>query len=1465
MNRRRTAPIPIAILLAIAFLTILFALPAAAQCTEPDCGNDGVGPGISVSPDGETYILDGGAALDVAYVIGISDRDVVDRNSIAIAFNGTPVSNWTTESLLDGTFVRVRGTVTLRVAGNNVLTVQARDRYGSVGSGSETFRVEFTDPELPIVYRDTYHNEFRDTNQSQLGLVYTTPSYVSMGAEHAVTLRYSAELASPNAYVSFDAKPDPRTAANVVGMSLRVTDDSTGALVGREFYWAKLPSGGKQRMGVFWSMRTRATGVYLYTAAIRSHFANGTVRERLVPVRVMILNESASRYGAGWNVAGVQRLYGVVNGIILHEGNGILRFYEKNPCTPTLCTFRRPEGDFSVLVFDRTNSTWTRTYKDGSTVTFDDRGLMTRVTSPTGASTQFTWGYPDAAPTTPVLTHITDAAQKVTALTYSPAGYLQRITDPAGREVLVTVNASGDLTAIAGAGAPLQVTYGTTHLATSFTGEHGTWSAGYYRGTLSGVTSPEALADGRVQRLVTKFLRAEWKATLLSTEGTGLANLAPAVDAESVVEEIVDPRGHKTLTTRNRFGQPLAVTDLAGDLTGYAWTADGLLKTLVEPNGRTTEYDWNTNGQLIAVRVDGDPTYQASYTRPDYPDHEVVGGVTRWYTRGTRGELLRSWYGAQTDATRKGTTYEYDALFRLTRTTGPKGERREWTYGDWGNPATARVILEDGSASTTTYTYDNAGRIFTSTNSLGQRTTFGYDSRNRVREVLDPLQRVLKLDYTGQHLTQVTDRAGKVFGFAYNALGWLTTETFPGSQSRTYAYDADGLLLTKTDRRGLSVSSTYDAAHRQRTRTADNATASYAYPDRYTFTASNAEGSLTRVLHPTLGIADSVRMTLGGVAGRVYELKNVLDPEQNHSIGTDLNFYANGVLFQTNPTRTAATPDGDGGRVTITDPRGLATTLLHDVAGNHIQTILPNNVTQSHSFATDGRLLATWFSGGSVNDILGSDFTYDALGRLQTRTNNLGKMKWTYGYTTAGELGSFVQTAAMPPVGCDPRIRICSPTWSTVRSAAYTYDNAGNRTDNAASLAPNSNRHTSFAGYALEYDFEGNLIRKSKAGFDQRLTWNALGQLTSITTNGNVVTFGYDAMNRRVRRTADGYSRYFLYDEDDLLLELGPDGAVWRSYTHLPGTDRPLSVREFGTGTESVYYYVIEQPGHVRALLDANGSIIGEYAYTPFGEPIATAKGEGIAQPFRFMARELDPGTRLYYVRNRWYDPELGRFISEDPLGLAGGINTYAYLGSDPMNGRDPSGLMQEDGTICDIMPWLNMCQGPAILLPTLYVGSGAALGGRLSQYGPPETGDEYDFRTSYYKTCADNTFGRGFNMTLYNSAECREIRDRDTANAAAETARREECYRQANAGSTWGQDFRHEAKWNAAWGIAGSLGGAAVGAIAGTMICGPGCGVVGGKYGAALGAGFGVFGTAAVEATVDRAGDRYKRCGSAW
>jgi len=1314
-------PSAVRALLLMVLLLLLPAGPLLAQCADPDCLDDGFGPTIGVQPDDQTYMLDEGASLSVAFTATFFDRNGVQSPTIAVRLNGSDVHDWTWEPLLDGTHGRIRGTISLSQGGENTLVVEAKDGYGNAGSGSAVLRVQFTDPELPIVYEDAHHGEYRDTTLSQFQLAYTTPSYTSLDKPHAVTLQYNSEFASPNAYVQVDAKPDPRTAANVTAMSLQIVDAATGSIVAREYFWAKNPSGNKQRMALFWSMRSRATGAYSYTAVVRSHFANGTFKEKRVPVRVLIVNEAASRYGAGWTIAGLPQIYGAVGGVILHEGNGVLRWYASTPCT-TVCTFVRPEGDFSEITFNRGTGVWTRTYNDGATLTFNDRGMMTAMTDSFGRTTSLTWQNA-GSPAVPVLTAITDPMQKRLTFTYTAGGYLQRITDPAGREVTVTISAAGDLTALGGPYG-LQVAYGTTHLPTSYTDERGTWDVNFYRGTFSSLTAPAVFAEGRSLRPVTKFLRAEWKTTLLSAEGTGLTNLGPAVDSGNAVEEIVDPRGHKTILAKNRYGQITSSTDLTGTITGYSFDRNGLPLLVVQADGHTRGYDWNERGQLLTRYVDGIPAYQASYTRPDKPDYEITGGTTRWYTWGTKGELLRSWFGAHSDSSVNGTAYEYDALYRTVRITGPKGERREWTYGDWGNVQTARTILEDGSANSVTYTYDTAGRQYTFTNSLGQRTITNHDFRDRLSLIVDADDRVTKLDYTGDLLTRVTDAAGKVYGYTYNALGWLESESFPDGTSRTYAYNADGLLQSKTDRRGLIVRFTHDTAHRTLTRTADNATTTWSYPNRDTVTVSNPEGSQTTSLNSALGSLDSIRITFPSLPGRLYELKNVLDPDNMLvSVGTDLNLYSNGARLQTSSVRYDAQPSGDGGTLVITDPRGGITTLMFDAAGNHVQTLFPNNVAQSHSFATDGRQLGTWFGSYTVNQSLGADFTYDVLGRLSGRSDAPGHVKWAYGYTTAGQLASYKQSASMPPVGCNPRVQTCNPTWSIVRSGAYTYDAAGNRTDASAVVTPNSNRYASFGGYALEYDQEGNLTRKSKSGFEQRLTWNALGQLTSVTTNGAVVSYGYDPLGRRVRRTADGYSRYFVYENDDLLMELGPDGEPTRSYTHLPGTDRPLSVRENFPGYQSVHYYVLEQPGHVRALLDQNGAVVGEYAYTPFGEAIPTAKGDGTSQPLRFMARELDSAARLYYVRARWYDPEMGRFVSEDPIGLKGGINTYAYLNNDPMNGRDPSGLFAEEGDICDKMPWMNMCQtswsNPFPLDP-LIVNVWTGLGGHVTNYDPP-------------------------------------------------------------------------------------------------------------------------------------------------
>ncbi len=117
------------------------------------------------------------------------------------------------------------------------------------------------------------------------------------------------------------------------------------------------------------------------------------------------------------------------------------------------------------------------------------------------------------------------------------------------------------------------------------------------------------------------------------------------------------------------------------------------------------------------------------------------------------------------------------------------------------------------------------------------------------------------------------------------------------------------------------------------------------------------------------------------------------------------------------------------------------------------------------------------------------------------------------------------------------------------------------------------------------------------------------------------------------------------------------------------------------------YYYTMELPGHVSGLVDSTGVVVNRYLYSAFGK--AEVLQEGVPNTLRYMAREWDADAGLYYVRNRWYDPEVGRFISEDPIGIAGGINLYVYVGNDPVNSLDPYGLV--GGSCVAVLQAINL------------------------------------------------------------------------------------------------------------------------------------------------------------------------------
>src|SRR6185503_12573176 len=123
---------------------------------------------------------------------------------------------------------------------------------------------------------------------------------------------------------------------------------------------------------------------------------------------------------------------------------------------------------------------------------------------------------------------------------------------------------------------------------------------------------------------------------------------------------------------------------------------------------------------------------------------------------------------------------------------------------------------------------------------------------------------------------------------------------------------------------------------------------------------------------------------------------------------------------------------------------------------------------------------------------------------------------------------------------------------------------------------------------------DGNITHKAKSGVtDQTLTWNILGQLQQVVGNGVTATYGYDGMGRRVRKTINGVSTWYLYDGDALIMELDGNGNRIRSYSYYPAADRPHSMKQESNG--AVYYYVMEEPEHVIGLVNTSNALVNSY------------------------------------------------------------------------------------------------------------------------------------------------------------------------------------------------------------------------------------------------------------------------------
>jgi RHS repeat-associated protein len=491
-------------------------------------------------------------------------------------------------------------------------------------------------------------------------------------------------------------------------------------------------------------------------------------------------------------------------------------------------------------------------------------------------------------------------------------------------------------------------------------------------------------------------------------------------------------------------------------------------------------------------------------------------------------------------------------------------------------------------------------------------------------------------------------------GFAYDALGRVTQVTFPSTLSESYTHDVMNNLLTKTDRKGQTINYGYDALYRLTSKTYPDSTAvNYTY---------DLLSRLTQVTDPT-GDYSFTYDTLGRLVGT---------GTQYSFLNEALN---NNYTYDAASNRASMTAPGGGATTYTYDSLNRLTSLTdansgqfgfgYDALSRRTFLTRPNGVGTSYSYDSLSRLLSVLHNGGSLPG--SASYTYDAAGNRTSKT--------------AMQAGNPKPVSVLSQYSYDPIYELTQAVVNGSLAESYTYDAVGNRHTSAGPTSYNynaSNELTSTSAATYTYDGNGNTASKTDSTGTTNYTWDFENRLTSVTLpgTGGTVNFKYDPFGRRIYKSSPAGTNIYVYDGDSIIQEVDGAGSLAAQYTQGLGIDDPLAMYR---GLTTSYFHA-DGLGSVTSLTDPAGAIAASYVYDSFGN--LTAFTGTLANPFRYTAREFDSETGLYYYRARYYDPAIGRLLSEDPLEFGSDdLNLYRYVRNSPTGRADPTGL--GDGLPC--------------------------------------------------------------------------------------------------------------------------------------------------------------------------------------
>lgn len=699
--------------------------------------------------------------------------------------------------------------------------------------------------------------------------------------------------------------------------------------------------------------------------------------------------------------------------------------------------------------------------------------------------------------------------------------------------------------------------------------------------------------------------------------------------------------------------------DPSGSGSGYARIA-ALPTKVTSPGGRTVNTSYDENLRTLSVTAVGDAN---------------VSSATTSYTYDANGNVLtvKDPNGQGTGAV---TTYTYNVMNKVRSMTDPistdrnsNGHTVDYTYDNGGN--LTQETRADGVNCTYTYLntgwlykrvgYGNDKVIYGQWDAFGQPTRVDYYKADGVTSYsyyyyYDQLERLVKtgypLDASGTGRTEI---------YHYDIANHLDQYTNPAGQMKTLTYDNRGRLTnTSWSANGPSITIGYDATRPTSvtsTQSGITTTIGFGYDDanNRTYEDQTISGLPTRRVQTDLD-ADGNRTDLLVKTGSTINFANYFDYTSRNEL---LNIYDNShaAFFKYSYDASGNVTQRVGQRLHD------STTLAYDALNRPITCV--QNGLNGANFAT-------------------SHYVYSKLGNLTntTRDEEAGKGDY-FTYDNLNQTTTALYFATGPS---DP---------NPAKSVSYTL---GIRNRSNMTVTDNVLHTTTTTSYDNNNNYLNQVTNITVNGASQSITWDSNLNLN----NYNAYTYGYDAENRLMSVSGNGHSAAFVYDGVGRCVKRVIDGATtvltydqWTPIAEWDSAGNLIATNAYGLGDDEILYrsagstqlfYKSDPMGNVRFILNQSGTGVEKYKYDAFGSPTITdwsgnaRTNSAYGNRFMFSGREFLSTLGLYDMRNRVYDPVMGRFYQTDPIGFAGDSwNLYRFCGNNPLLGGDPMGFWDDD------------------------------------------------------------------------------------------------------------------------------------------------------------------------------------------